>query len=342
MARSSHLVGSIPAADTESAMRLAVGRLGPTLRMLPDGETGERRNWIVHIIESLRDHPDLELVRDGDWSSYDRAPRLRVRRGRRLFGANLDFGHVPAADHGWPVFQRIRAEAGRPDLAFQVGIPGDLDLAMFTLGPGGALRHRRAFTEATVTEIRRIHASYGRDVVFQVEIPGELTLLARLPAPAQPPMARMLARGVTDLAAAAPAGARFGVHLCLGDLNHRAYGTMADVTPLVQLANALLARWPADRPLEFVHAPLAAADQPPPLDPAFYAPLARLRLPPQVRFIAGFVHEGRTLDQQRDLRAQLDRHLGRPVDIAAACGLGRRTPADAEAILDQTAALTAD
>jgi hypothetical protein len=54
---------------------------------------------------------------------------------------------------------------------------------------------------------------------------------------------------VVTLAAAAPAGARFGVHLCLGDMNHKAYGRMTDAAPLVQLANAIAARWPAGRPI---------------------------------------------------------------------------------------------
>ena|SRR6266568_9635038 len=99
MPRSAHLVGSIPAPDAEAAMSMALERLGPLLRTLPDGETGDRRNWINHIIEGFRDdHPDLELARDGDWSDYDRTPRFRVRHGHRLFGANLDFGHVPVVE----------------------------------------------------------------------------------------------------------------------------------------------------------------------------------------------------------------------------------------------------
>ena len=43
-------------------------------------------------------------------------------------------------------------------------------------------------------------------------------------------------------------------------MNNRAFGTMGDVGPLVVLANALMAAWPADRPLELIHAPFAAAD----------------------------------------------------------------------------------
>ena len=181
MARSAHLVGSIPAPDTDAAMRTALDRLGPSLRTLPDGETGERYSWILHIVESLRSHPDLEVAKDGDWSDYDRLPRFRVRAGHRLFGATLDLSHVASAEQSWPVFQQVRAGAGRPDLTFQVGIPGDLDMALFTFGPQGALRQRRALAEATVAELRRIHELCGGDVVFQLEIPAELSALTRVP-----------------------------------------------------------------------------------------------------------------------------------------------------------------
>lgn len=66
-------------------------------------------------------------------------------------------------------------------------------------------------------------------------------------------------------------------------MNHRAYGRLTDVGPLVALTNAVTARWPPGRLLEFVHAPFAAADDPPPLTESFYAPLAGLSLPAGTR-----------------------------------------------------------
>jgi hypothetical protein len=337
--RSAHLVGSIPAPDAESAMRQALDGLGPRLLTLPDGETGDRRNWIISIVESLRAHPDLEVARDGDWSDYDRVPRLRVRKGHRLYGANLDFGHVAAVEDSWPAFSRLRDEAGRPELAFQVGIPGAFDMAAFTLGPAQGLRHRRAFTEATLSEVGRIFAAHAQDVVFQIEVPVELIQLARAPERLAPAAARLLARGVLDIAEGAPRGARFGVHLCLGDMNHRALGRTRDVSPLVLLTNAVVRSWPSDRTLEFVHAPFAAADQPPPTDPAFYAPLRGLQLPAATRFIAGFAHEAQGIDEQRRIRDLLDDLVGGPVAVATACGLGRRTPHEGEKAMQRVAEL---
>lgn len=64
--RQAHLVGSLAAPNGRKAMELSLNVLGDGLAELPDGETGERYNWIGHIIEKMREHPDLELRKDGD------------------------------------------------------------------------------------------------------------------------------------------------------------------------------------------------------------------------------------------------------------------------------------
>lgn len=337
--RMAHLVGSLPGDTPEEAMSTALQVLGPRLRSLPDGETGERRNWVISIVDSLRDHPDLEVAKAGDWSDYDKTPTLRIRRGHTLYGANLDFGHVAAVGGSYPVFERLREYYDLPELVFQSGVPSDLDLAMFTLGPSGALRHRRPFTEATLAEIRGVRAIAGPATVFQIELPVELVLLAKVPKPALPLVAGRLAAGISRLAVASPPGSVFGLHLCLGDMNNKAFGTMGDVAPLVELTNAIVRRWPTDQRLSYVHAPFAAADQPARTDPAFYAPLAGLKLPPDTRFAAGFAHESQALDDQLRVRSLIEEGLGHPVDISAACGLGRRTAESGLAVLHRTAEL---
>jgi hypothetical protein len=337
--RYAHLVGSLPGDSAYEAMSNAMRILGPRLRSLPDGETGVRRNWIISIVESLRSHPDLILSKAGDWSDYDKTPSMRVRRGRTLYGANLDFGHIAAARESLPVFEEIKKEYARPDLVFQSGVPGDLDLAMFTLGPRGALLHRRAFTEATLTEIRGVRDLAGQPTIFQIELPVELVLLAKTPARAMPAFAKRLAAGIIRLAAAAPQNIRFGIHLCLGDMNNKAFGTMKDVTPLVILSNVLVQRWPAHQTMAYVHAPFAAADHPAPTDETFYAPLNDLELPEEVGFAAGFAHEAQDLADQRAIRTIIENRLDRTVDIAAACGLGRRSKEDGIRVLERTAEL---
>ena len=335
--RGTHLVGSLPADGPEAALRQALETVGTGLRYLPDGETGERHHWIIHIIEGLRKHPDLELAKDGDWSAYDNIPVFRIKRGHTLDGSSLDFGHVREFKRSFPLFLEHR---GDRDLAFQAGIPGDFDMALFVLGPRGALRHRKPFTDATVAEISAIHALGGDDVIFQLELPAELVSVARVPRAMQPAVAALLARGVAQLARRAPAGARFGLHLCLGDMNHQALVQMKDTAPLVTLANALARAWPSDRPLEYLHAPFAAADVPPPLARAWYAPLKGLKLKRGTRLIAGFAHEDQPLEDQVFVRDLIERTVGAPVMVSHACGLGRRSPEAAERALRRVADLT--
>jgi hypothetical protein len=119
-------------------------------------------------------------------------------------------------------------------------------------------------------------------------------------------------------------------------MNNVSFSKLRDAGPAVQLANALVSRFPEGHTLEFVHMPLAHGSMPPTTDVAFYRPLQDLRLPEGVRFIAGFAHERQNLEDQRKVRAIVERFVGRPVDVAASCGLGRRDPEAARANLLQS------
>lgn len=162
--------------------------------------------------------------------------------------------------------------------------------------------------------------------------------MATAPPPARRALAALLARGVARLAMGAPVGTCFAVHLCVGDQDHKALTTPADVAPLVALANAVFARWPADRPLVLVHAPFAAADRPASTSAAFLEPLRDLRLPSSVAFAAGFAPEEQSLADHVQIRDRAEQLLQREV-VAAACGLGRRSEAAGTAVLERMADL---
>jgi hypothetical protein len=161
--RSIHLVGSLPADNAEDAMRFALASSGKHLHTLTDGETDG--DWVVPIVESLRNNPNLTVRTEGDWSSYKRILVLRVRRGARLQADSLDFGRVSFFETNYPLFKKLREEYNYPDLAYQVGIVSDFDMAFFTLGLLGAIRHRRVFAEATAREIEQILYSSRRCLV---------------------------------------------------------------------------------------------------------------------------------------------------------------------------------
>jgi hypothetical protein len=239
-------------------------------------------------------------------------------------------------------FDTLRATMADGGPRFQIGIPSDVDLAMFTFGPIGPLRHLRPFTEALATAMHHTYKLFGDDALFQIEVPVEQVMVARAPSRLRPLLAHLMARRIAALAQGAPEGARFGVHLCLGDMNHRAFGQVSDAAPLVLLANAVAERWPDRRPLQYVHAPLAAADNPPADDDAFYRPLAGLKLGPDVRFIAGFAHEDQDAATQFRIRDMIEDAVGKTVDISNSCGLGRREPEAGLAAMDRIKLLLSD
>ena len=322
------LVGSIPAPDTHEAVKLALTELGPTLMSIPDGETGPRSQWVASIIAELRNHPAVVRQKDGRWSDYNDRPRYRVRRGATLDPDLLQLGYDTALQESRPVLDGLVAEFGMAGAIYQVGVASGLDLAMLAFGPAGALRYRKAFNIAASREIRSIRRILGDDVVFQIELPAELVAVSRAPGILRPAVARWMAAASVEPAKLASNGTKFGVHLCFGDLNHKALMKVGeDCAPTVQLANAIAVRWPRHTSLSYVHLPLAAGDNPPSLAESYYAPLANLSLPAETRLVAGFVHEALAEDQLREVLRMVESAAGRQVDVAAPCGLGRRDAA---------------
>jgi hypothetical protein len=342
--RGLHFVGSLPQfPDCEAAFAWQNGELAGRVRQLTGGETGARTQWFVPLVKEIKQLPQIRVVKDGDWTSYDDTDRLAARRGARLTADRIP---LRIAEYAAKELAALRA-AGTPatrELPLQVGVPGHLDMALFIFGPAGLPRHAGAFRAAVAGQLAALcgTAQERERLVFQLEVPAALIAVASVPAPLRPPVARAMARAVARQAAAAPAGTRFGVHLCLGDLGHRAARHLRSAAPLVALAAALVRHWPAGRPLEYLHLPLTGGERPPSTDPAFYAPLARLRLPDGTRLVAGIAHEEAAAQDQAAVRDLVERAVGRRVDIAAPCGLGRRTPPEAERAVEAMRRLTED
>lgn len=332
-----HLVGTIPATSTPEALSLVSDTVGDSVTdWLPDGETGVRSNWIGRLVENLRNHPDLEVFKDGDWSDYESTPGFRVKAGHRFESVELDyFEHF---EESWPEFQRVRGELGRADLAFQIGIPGPIDVAFAAFGfnPVAGFRRSGPFEDATISEIERIHAVAGNEIVYQLEIPIEVEVTTRIPAVVRGAGVRWLARRILRVVERSPGSTRWGFHLCVGDMNNTAFSNLKDTGPVVQLTNALVSQFPAAHKLEFVHMPLAHGAIPPTTEEAFYQPLGGLTLPEGVRFIAGFVHERQSIQEQEKVQGIVERQVGHQVDVAASCGLGRRDVEAATSNLKQS------
>ena len=120
------LVGSVPAADAEAVFRLLAKELGARAKRYPDGETGERINWIRWQKRSYDENPGMVLadpaaVVPGYVDAIPR-PLYKVRAPDQVRFGNLRF--ADAAKQSYAVFERLKTEGVIPaSVKFQVSLP---------------------------------------------------------------------------------------------------------------------------------------------------------------------------------------------------------------------------
>jgi hypothetical protein len=108
-----HFNGSVNLADTESVMREIVSRVPSGLRRIPDGETGDRGNWIFFQMQKFLQSSSLVPVRplDAAAGDYEQMPQLRLADG--VDPAELlwpDLGYADAYIGSYATFAGLRAE----------------------------------------------------------------------------------------------------------------------------------------------------------------------------------------------------------------------------------------
>ncbi|MCF6423662.1 hypothetical protein L2C96_15470 [Amycolatopsis tucumanensis] len=351
VSRRIHLVGSLPlevAPDPYAAMRWQLDHAD--LALLTALPADRDPNWIVSYLRRLNTVPGLQQVLRGEFARYDEPIAYRAVPGQGLDARDLALGRLAEVEEAMAARRRLAQECGRALPPHQVSIPAPLDLAMFVFGvPAAAmgllparaslaafraaLTHLPLFAAAVAEEIQQIHRCWGHEVAFQIESPAVCVAYDRSPRGFRPLVTRYLVRATTRLLAAIPADAALTFHIwCHGDLNNEPIADPGSLVPMVTFVNRLSSTLrAAGRAIAIppFHAALADGASPPPLDPGFYEPLRELDK--DVPLIVGLI------DEQHPSRASValrlvERALARPVvAVSAPCGLGRRSPARAEA-----------
>lgn len=347
------LVGSMPFASEEDAMSRALDALGAGLWALPDGEIGEksekyplgnRAAWVQAIIDVCeQDTENWEVVypgvrgESGFPTGYGTGPRLKPKRSPADMHKHLDFHWLEYFQKSYPIFKRLREQRGMTDLKFQVGLPTGMGSTFGLMGPINGLRYASAFNKRMAYEANEmLKIADPGDLIFQLEVPGELAMAYRMPKF----LVNLSLRTVLGLVKQIEPKAPFGVHFCFGDLNNEALTTADTLDKMVHFSNRLVDKWPKTHELCYLHYPLAEAADPPPLEAAYYEALKNIILPPQVRFVAGFVHDKRSEAEHQQILETIEGIRGHTVDVACSCGMGRRPPAIAEALIGTSHKLT--
>lgn len=320
-----HFVGSLPLETAEDTFR-ALAPLGARAPRLPDGEPGNRQNWIMsqHAV----------FQRAGLFERYEEAPdrrapavkrvRFRLRPGAGSVTADRlgPLGYAAGARESFASFSRLKHEGViAPTARFQVSIPSPYDIVGFNVDHADYPKVYPAYERALMDEVARIAALIPhQELAVQWDIAHEFEYLASKASPPFVPIteAEVVAL-LVRLGGAVPADIQLGYHCCYGDYNHKHFIEPTDTGDMVRVMNAVAAK--IGRTIEFVHMPVPRDRA----DAAYFAPLKKLKLRPETELYLGLVHFTDKLDGTRK-RIAAARKAIKGFGIATECGLGRRRP----------------
>lgn len=339
------LVGSVPLSSTSEVLGTCADILGSRAAAFPDGETGDRSQWIVYqAYRVFHGHPQLETVRRPDpiegveqWepTSLENLWDFRIRDGEKLVTFD-DLRYCSAAEASYEQFCRLRADGTIPvGRRFQVCLPFPESVLVFFRDREHLRAILPAYRDAMEAEVAKIvDAIPPEDLLIQWDVCSELLDIEGVfpwSLDGEPgPEGRYL-DNVRRTAQLIPEDVEVGYHLCYADLGHRHMKEPDDLGLCVRLANETIAHSP--RRVDFFHMPVPRNRS----DDDYFVPLETLDIG-NAKVYLGLTHhtDGEPGGRERIRAAQ--RHIA-SFGIATECGLGRRPAEQVRSLLALQASL---
>jgi hypothetical protein len=336
-----HLVGSMPFDTVEEVLRASASRVGDLVTALPDGEVGDRRNWVRYLpLRVYSEHPQLEessradaesILKAGDTHKTAARPApwtFRIRPGERLRFDDLHYGRY--AVESYQTFRRLRDEGAIPaGVRFQVAVPASGSaIDPFFEDVGQWEEAHRAYEAGIRGEIAKLlEVVPAEDLLIQWDLAWEVVDLASgddafydfWPRETTERKLERHSRLLDELWKGIPDEVLYGYHWCYGTRGGWPMTAMEDLSLCVALSNEAVRR--SGRRVDFVHMPVVRHP-----DAAFFAPLADLDIG-DTRLYLGLVHHTDGTDAFRE-RLELARRHVDGFGIASVCGYGRVSPAE--------------
>ena len=329
MSRDVYLVGSVPMASASEVFAKVSAALGSRIKRLPDGETGERGDWISWLEPAFSQHSAFE--KSGEFfrvhASGTGRERYKLKAGIKVQDVRFDnLFYADIAKASYAEFKRLK-QAGKiaPGTKFQVDLVPAHSVIWLFLVDGLHAAIDPIYNDALKREIDKIAASIPHhELAIQFDVASavfarlernEASSYGRTKAEMQATFGNIL----IDLGNRVPADIDLLYHLCYGDSGHKHVVEPTDMNDMVEFANCLSAR--IARPVQLIHMPVPRSRS----DDAYFAPLARLKLRPETQLCLGLVHhtdgvEG-TLQRLKTAKSHVSNF-----SIATECGFGRRDP----------------
>jgi hypothetical protein len=327
------LVGSLPAASTEEALRAGARHFGDLVFALPDGETGPRAAWVGYERERLA-RPNADVVVVEETASPTGIPRhayetpiFAVREGVE----RLHWDRWPRIDdaiESYAVFRRLHDEGViPPGLRFQIGLPFPASaLNAFKADYGRDYpRAARGFEDLVARELVRLtEAIPPGELAIQWDNAYETQDIEGVLAWTAGDAWERFAGPVSRLTRLVPEEALVGFHLCYGTFPEWPMYEAQDMSVMVRMANHAVAE--AGRPVDWLH--MAGPRYLRSEDERFFAPLRDLDVG-ATRVFLGIVLPLDGLPGLRRRHATASKYLD-DFGVAMYCGFGRQPGRDGE------------
>src|SRR5580704_5586777 len=329
MSRNVYLVGSVPMASAGEVFEKVSGALGTRIKRLPDGETGERGDWISWLEPVFSEHP--AFMKSGEFfrvhATGTGRERYTLKAGIEAQDVRFDnLFYADIAKASYAEFKRLK-NAGKipPGTKFQVDlVPAHSVIWLFLVDALHAPLDP-IYNDALKREIDKIAAAIPHDeLAIQFDVAS--AVFARLERNEASSYGRSKAEMqdtfsaiVADLGNRVPAGVDLLYHHCYGDSNHRHVVEPTDMSDMVEFANRLSRN--IKRPIDLIHMPVPRNRA----DEAYFEPLKRLTLRPETELCLGLVHYTDGVDGTKQRLATAKKYAEK-FSIATECGFGRRDP----------------
>ena len=324
-----YLVGSVPMASAEQVFETVSAALGPRIKRIPDGETGERGDWITWLEPVFAASPALE--KSGEFfrvhATGTGRERYKLKAGRKPGDVHFDnLFYADIAQRSFAVFKRLK-DAGKiaPATKFQIDLVPAHSVIWLYLVDALHAPIDPIYNEAVKREIDKIAATLPHgEIAIQFDVAS--AVFARLErnqassyGETKEKMQETFSSILIDLGNRVPAGIDLLFHLCYGDSNHKHVVEPTDMGDMVEFANRVCRQ--IARPVQLIHMPVPRTRA----DDAYFEPLRTLKLPPETQLCLGLVHY---TDGLVGTKKRLDtaRKYAKDFAVGTECGFGRRDP----------------
>ena len=330
-----HFNGGVNLADTETVMREIASRVPKGVTRIPDGETGDRQNWIWFQLDKFLQTPGLESDKPVDMAvesaEYVQMPKVRLTvDADEIEWPNL--GYADVYQDSFATFDRLQSDGVIPaGVRFQVEYPTPLASINAWLVEADQDSVEPSYEKALFGDLNRLLDAVPHDrIAVQWDVAVEFGML-EMAFPGAKTMGEVVERLVRCVDQV-PADVPVGMHLCYGDYHHQHFKEPESLAMQVEVANRVGAG--VSRPINFIAFTVPQYQR----EAGYFEPLASLDVTATTELYFALVPyhpenqaEGTTEEQVR----LIDGHLGhRAWGICTECGMARAERDEIPTLLD--------